>query len=1503
MSRSQNPQALPAREPIAIIGMSCRFPGAPDLESFWQVMAEGRETVRDYPGGRMAYLDAMYAPNSPYGQRIACRKGGFLDDVDRFDALFFGISPREATYLDPQFRLLHETSWEALEDAGLVREQLAGSRTGVFIGVWTSDYEDCMYEATPDVDFYATTGGGRYPASGRLSYFLDLRGPNLTLDTACSSSLVAVHLACQSLWTGESELAIAGGVNVILRPEVSVIYSGAGMLSPEGRCRFGDAGANGYVRSEGCGVVVLKPLSLALADGDHIHAVVRGTAVTHGGQSSGRLTAPGVLGQQQVIEAALRSAGVTADQIDYVEAHGTGTLVGDPVELEALGRAMANRGASRPCAVGSVKTNIGHTESAAGMAGLIKVALSFQHGTIPASLHFEQPNPRVPWDALPVRIQSAAGPWPERGRPPLAGVSGFGITGTNAHVVLEAAPAPQPAQHSAPGARLIALSAQSPEALTALAQSWREKLPAFPALEDAAYTAAKRRTHHDHRLAVTARDYAELDEGLRAWLAGDSLPGVAVGARVSAPRTVFVFPGQGGQWLGMGRKLMRDEPVFREAMEACDRAIAGHAGWSVIEKLLAVGEESLAAIDVVQPALFAMMVALAELWRSWGVQPEAVVGHSMGEAAAAAVAGALTLEDAAAVICHRSRLMKRASGKGLMAVAQLDAGAARELLRSYDGRVSVAACNSPDSTVFSGDADAVEELVAALEGREVFCRRIKVDVASHCAHMDAFGGELGEALAGVRPRAGSVPFYSTTTGQICDGRELDSAYWVRNLRQPVLFSDAIQRLLADSFTAFVEINAHPVLVQAIEAGIRHADRRAIAVASLRRDQDERGELLHAAGALHVHGCALNFDRINGPGAVVRLPQYPWQRERYWLDGSASKQPSPRQASSGSKAMEHLYEMQWQPATFAPTRAAGPAAAWLLVADRIGIAERLAGELKVLGQECLIVRDDAAFDTACASGRWSVVHLRSAGATAVWSLESIWRAQQEGCFHAASALKKLTQSGAAVARFWVVTTGAAGPGPQATFPHGPLWGLGSVAAREHPELRWSNVDIGATPGETEIKALAKLLCADTEEDQLAIRGAECYRGRWERAEDAGAAQPAFSAEATYLITGATGGIAVEVARWMVERGARHLAMVARHEPSGEWREKMAALEAAGAAVRFCPADVTDPEAVLNVIRAVGENMPPLKGVLHLAVAAEGALLCEAGEDHFRRVMAPKMAGAWNLHSATQTLSLDFFVLFSSIAAVLSQPGQGSYAAANAFLDALARHRRHIGLPAVSLNWGPWTAVGLAGREGPQRSVRAYAGQGIEALPLAAALDALGLALSHPSPGLLIAVADWTRFRNSYEGGRVPCAFRALAPEAPVAEAVPAIREKLLASPVGRERVLVLETYLTEQLAYVLKLPPARLDAEKPMGTMGVDSLLALEFVRRLSASTSVRLPATAVFNFPTLRKLGAELARRMEIPLETAGAAPAEKPAPARVDTGTLSEEDAIHALMGRQKGD
>jgi acyl transferase domain-containing protein/acyl carrier protein len=870
---------------IAIIGIGCRLPGAADPEALWRLLRDGVDAITEVPTDRWD-VDAFYDPDPAVPGKMNTRWGGFLEHLDQFDPHFFGIAPREAIHMDPQQRLLLEVAWEALEDAGQVPERLIDTRTGVFIGISTNDYGSIQMSDPTAIDAYAGSGSAMSIAANRLSYLLDLRGPSMAIDTACSSSLVAVHVACQSLMTGESSLALAGGVNVILSPGAAINFTKVGVMAQDGRCKTFDARANGYVRSEGAGVVVLKPLSRALADGDPIYAVIRGSAVNQDGRTNGIL-APSRWSQESLLRDAYRRAGVSPGQVQYVEAHGTGTFLGDPIEAQALGTVLGtDRPAGSRCAIGSVKSNIGHLESAAGVAGLIKVALMLKHQMIPASLHFQEPNPEIPFDELPLRVAQTLKPWPEEPRPSLAGVSSFGFGGTNAHVVVEEAPPiPEAHPHSedpAPGqAYLLPLSARSPEALRALAVAYRDFLAAAASgagssLQDVCYTASARRGHHDFRLAIVGHACEELVEQLETFLQEDG--GTAI-PRVREPqgprrKLVFVFPGQGPKWWPLDGELLEREPVFRESLEHCDQLLSQQTDWSLLGELTAdEAETRLNETDVVQPALFAVQAALAALWLSWGIEPDAVVGHSMGEVTAAHVAGALTLEDALKVVLDRGRLIKRVAGQGKMAVVELSLEQAQSALAGYQDRLSIAASNGPTSTVLSGEPAALEEVLTSLERKDVFSRLLaSVDFASHSPQMEPLQNEFERALEGLQPQPSSVPIYSTVTGLVSDGLAFGSHYWARNLREPVLFSTALGQLLDDGHDIFLELSPHPVLLAAVSQCFHQRGEEKSALPSLRRGEDGRAAMLGSLGALYTLGYPVDWSRLYPSGGeCVRLP--------------------------------------------------------------------------------------------------------------------------------------------------------------------------------------------------------------------------------------------------------------------------------------------------------------------------------------------------------------------------------------------------------------------------------------------------------------------------------------------------------------------------------------------------------------------------------------------------------------------------------------------------------
>src|SRR5579883_1428433 len=888
-------------EPIAIIGMACRFPGgAQDPESFWRLLRDGVDTITEMPAERWG-VNTYSSPSVKSEGREAALWGSFLNDVDQFDAAFFGISPREANSMDPQQRLLLEVAWEAFEHAGQTTEQLNGASVGTFIGISGSDYLHLRPSFSDEIDAnaYAVTGNASSVAAGRLAYVLGLQGPVMAVDTACSSSLVAVHLACQSLRAQECNMALAGGVHLILFPEVTENLSTAHMLAPDGRCKAFDARADGFVRGEGCGLIVLKRLTDALNDGDPILALIRGSAVNHDGHSSG-LTVPNGPAQQVVIRQALANGNVNPSQVDYLEAHGTGTSLGDPIEFGALTAVFsAGRTQENPLLLGSVKTNVGHLEAAAGIAGLIKVILALQHEEIPPHIHFQTINPRINLASLPAVIPTERLPWTRGSKRRIAGVSSFGISGTNAHVVLEEAPAlpvspsaaPSEPATSAPQPALLPLSARTQPALLALAQRYLPLLDSLPAelFPSLCSSASQRRSHLPARLALLASSPSQAAERLRSFLDHPDLPadppGLAPGLLPPGgrPRLVWVFPGQGWQFPGMVRPLLSRFPAFQQAFSSCQQALLA-AGIPPLDELLAQPERWLQ-LDVLQPLLFAIQVSLASLWLSWGLLPDALIGHSLGEVAAAHLAGVLSLEQAATIVAERSRLLEQLRGQGAMLSVELSEQEAELLLaqQGWQTDLAVAVSNGPHSSVLAGSRSALDAVERFLQARQVNARWVEVPVASHCGQVEPILPALRSRLAGLRGHQGHLAWYSTVSGLRQEGEGLTGEYWVRNLRERVRLWAAVQAVLSEGPASFVEISAHPVLVGSLAQGLAEVDKASLALWSLRRERAEEECLLESLAQLYVRGHEPAWDRLlPAPPRWVDLPTYPWQHERYWI---------------------------------------------------------------------------------------------------------------------------------------------------------------------------------------------------------------------------------------------------------------------------------------------------------------------------------------------------------------------------------------------------------------------------------------------------------------------------------------------------------------------------------------------------------------------------------------------------------------------------------------------
>ena len=1829
------------REPIAIVGMACRFPGgSDDPEAFWRFLRSDVDAIRETPPDRWR-LEEWYDPDPDAPGKLYSRHGAYLSELDRFDPQLFGIAPREAMSMSPQQRLLLEVTWEALEHAGQAPSKLFGSEVAVFIGLILDDY--VHFSESGDltgIDSLSLGGSGLAAAAGRLSYVLGVHGPNLQLNTACSSSLVTVHLACRALRARECDLALAGGANAMLTPHLSVGMSKLRALSPDGRARAFDASANGYVRGEGCGMVVLKRLSDALAAGDNVLALLRGSAINHDGRSNG-LTAPNGTAQQRVIRRALADAGVQPRQVGYVETHGTGTELGDPIELEALGAVLAEgRSPSERFAIGSVKNNIGHLEAAAGVASLIKVVLALQHRQVPKLLHWETPNPHIDWAKIPVTVPVAWAPWePIDGRR-LAGVSSFGMSGTNAHIVLEEAPPPPPRQAGVERPlHLLCLSAKGEEALEEQMRRYERVLAAPPApLADVCFTANAGRSHFAHRVSVAGGSAERMREELAALRAGEQREGAARGVVEGSgrPKVAFLFPGQGPQYVGMGRGLYQTQPTFRRAIDQCAELLRPHLHMPLQQVLYPPPGQSSPLDETVytQPAMFALQYALAALWRSWGVEPSAVIGHSAGLVAAACVAGLYSLDDGLLLARERGRLQASAPA-GQMAIVFADGERVGRVVARHADRVAVASINGPEETVISGTADGVERVLEAFAAEGVNTRRLTISIASHCPLMEPILEAFERVASSVRFAAPRVAVISDRTGRLAGGELRTAQYWSRHLREPVLFSAGIQALYDQGYRVFIEVGPSPAL---LNMGRQTVTDEAVAwLPSLRKNQDDWQQVLESLGALYARGVDVDwggFDR-DYPRRRVPLPTYPFQRERYWIrsmapgagwapavdpgssaarhgllgqrlrsprsrdvqfetrisarapafveehrvygatvfpgaaylemalsaaeealgqgawcledvsfrealvvpegesravqviltpsepsghgfeifslaidatgkeiwtlhasgriaaglargapaegalrldeirarcdeeipvesfyerlralgleygpifrglrvirqrDGEAlglielageasaeagsyrvhpalldacmqltatvtlrgvgpssepqfllpiglrrleiHAEPGARlwshlvvrkgsgassetltvdlrlldeggrlvaeveglcgkrgsrhalQRADGNAGADWLYEIAWRPKLreVAPGPASGavgapPAGRWLIFADARGVGAELARRLTARGETPVTVLAGATY-RAATDGQLTIdpsrpddmrrllTEARGAdgapyrGVVHLWGLDG---AAPEATTAATLARDRALGPGSALhllqalveedmpPPLWLVTRGAQAvePGPVAAT-QAPLWGLGRVIALEHPEIWGGLIDLDPRGSPEDAALLLDELGAKDREDQVAFREGARYVARLVRHTAARPdARGALRSDATYLVTGGLSGLGLETARWMVEQGARHVVLVGRSGASEAAAAAVEEMNRAGAEVAVIQADVSCADDISRVLAHIDRAMPPLGGLIHSAGVLQDGVLLQQDAARLAQVMAPKVEGSWNLHALTQGRDLDFFVLYSSEASLLGSAGQGNYAAANAFADALVHQRRAMGLPALGINWGIWSEVGLAAALDSQGQ-RRLSMRGSGTISPRQGMQILGRLLQRPPTQVGVLPIDWAAFMEQFQPGGGPPFFTELArPAKPTRRAAGEPSRFLhdLEQAPPKKRPELLLAHVRDAVMRALGFPPSRpLKPDQGFFELGMDSVMAIDMKNRLQTSLGRPIPTTLIFEYPTVASLTRYLGERV---LGLAGEAEP-PPAPPRHDdrapAAAASELDSV----------
>ncbi|MER6120875.1 type I polyketide synthase [Streptomyces sp. NPDC001743] len=1502
-------------EPMAIVGMSCRYPGgvtSPD--ELWELVADGRDGISAFPVNRGWDVDGLYDPEPATPGHTYAREGGFLHDADRFDADFFKMSPKDARETDPQQRLLLETSWEALEHAGVDPLSLKGSLTGVFAGVVYHDY------ATD-----GGTGGLASVASGRISYTLGLQGPAVTVDTACSSSLVALDWAVKSLRTGECDLALVGGVTVMATPTSFVGFSQERGLAPDGRCKSFAAAADGTGWGEGVGMLVVERLSDARRRGHRVLAVVRGSAVNSDGASNG-LTAPNGPAQQRLIHQALAAAQLTADQVDAVEAHGTGTTLGDPIEAQALLATYGQgRPADRPLWLGSVKSNIGHAQAAAGVGGIIKMVQAMRHGILPRTLHVDGPTPKADWSAGNISLLTEAMAWPDLGRPRRAAVSAFGLSGTNAHVILEEAPAADDSGTPAPPtvtAALIPLpfSGKTSEALAAQAGRLLAHMEGHPeeSLVDVGYSLGTTRAVLDHRAVVVAADREVAVRALSDLAAGRECGEAATAAGSSTEGlTAFLFTGQGAQRLGMGRGLYEAFPVFAEAFDAVVGELDARLGRSLRDVVWGEDSELLNGTMFAQAGLFAVETALFRLVESWGVRPDVVAGHSIGEVTAAYVAGVLSLADAAELVIARGRLMQALpAGGAMVAVAASEA----EVLPLLGDGVGLAAVNGPSAVVVSGEEMETLALAEHFAGLGRRTKRLSVSHAFHSPLMEPMLDAFRDVAARMTYHAPRLPVVSNVTGRLAGPDELTSAdYWVRHVREAVRFHDGVRALHAEGARVLIEIGPDAALTP-MAADCLATDVGALCVPVLRRARDEERTLVTAVAQAHAHGTSVDWDGFfAGRGAHrVTLPTYPFQRQGYWLERPGTQEtPDSAADPAGAafweaveredvtaladrlsvaegalgevlpamarwrrlhqerSALDNLrYRVVWQPVT--TPAATGPVldAPWL-----VAVAEGQAETATVTAILAALIERGASphvIETVPGQSRADLAaRLAAQPAAGVLSLLAFDDRSEPAHPHLTRGLTAtvtLVQALAGIPdapRLWCVTQSAvaASRSTELTAPEqSPFWGLGGGLALDHPDTWGGIADLPAEPGPDDLHRLCDLLSGATGEDAAALRSGGILARRLVRAP-LGDRTPvrASPSHGTALITGGTGGLGAHVARMLATDGIEHLLLLSRHGAAAEGARALAAeLEASGTRVTLAACDVTDRAALARVLDAVPEDLP-LTTVVHAAGAMQRmAPLTELTEDEFAAVGHAKVTGARHLDDLLGDRPLDAFVLFSSGAAVWGSSGQAAYAAANAHLDALAHHRRARGLTATSVAWSSWQG-GMVDAELAAVMERI----GAPAMDPRLAIGALKQALEHDESHLVVAEFDWSRFAPTYT----------LARPRPLLDALDDVRQVLTASPDavpdaddlmtrlaglsaaerGRALLDLVRTRVATLLGYDA---PAHLDPHRAFEDLGFDSVAAVELRQALTAATGAQLPATLVFDYATPTALADHLHTRL-----------------------------------------
>lgn len=1557
----QQQQQQQRPEDIAIISMACRLPGGITTpEEFWELLETGGDVITDVPPDRWD-ASALYDADPGAPGKSYCRRGGFITDgcVDSFDAPFFGISPREAQTLDPAQSVMLETCWEAFERAGYTLPRLRGSNTGVFVGQ-NPVGAHAAGRAMDQLDGHAVTGSIGAALSGRVSYVLGLQGPAVTVDTACSSSLVATHLACTALRQGECDAAVAGGVTIMPSPGLHVEFSRLGGISPDGLCRAFDAHSEGTGFSEGAAVVILKRLSDAQRDGDTVHAVLRGSAINHGGHNGVSLTTPSGAAQERLIRAALHVSGLTTDEIDYVEAHGTATKLGDPIEATALADVFREGDPrANPLLIGSVKSNIGHTQAAAGMAGVLKVVLAMQHATLPRTLHVTQPTPLVDWQGANIALVLENRPWlpqEDSEKLRLAGVSSFGLGGTNAFVVVEEAPpslsqeptTADPSSNRLPPVLPFLLSGQTDAALRQQAEKLHQYVLDMDVintdLRDVALSLATTRSHFHRRLVVAARDREDLLDKLAACLADSPSelppPAGVIGNTSSSrgsdcgtepPRLAMLFSGQGSQRLGMGKRLCETWPAFREALEHIAGHFTGVLGMPLLDVMWANDDpnnsEAAASLlrrtDFAQPTIFALEVALWRLWQSLGIQPQVVMGHSVGEIAAAHVAGVLDLSDACRLVASRGRLMRALAlgpggRRGSMASVEATASEVEACiaeLGGLEGRVDIAGYNTPTQTVVSGDVDAVDRAVAHFSqqvGRKT--KMLEASHAFHSFHMDDMLPSFRAVVETLRFHPSTLPVVSSLTGRLAEAGELQRPeYWVRQAREPVRFGDGIRTLSRDhGVNVLLELGARPVLLGMAAVcldGNDNSDGLPALLPSLSTGkQDDSVVMQRSLTELHVRHVPTDWSAYFKPfgGRRVQLPTYAFQRERYY------RRPHP---PTGQKPNvdRFQFEIHWRQIDVGRDNAwigggGGGCSKWGLLCPtgfgafasklervlsragvRVSLVQQLQDARQLDGLVCLW--DDSSSPSSSSSAGDAIIHqVRE---------------------HTAKALAQL-QTAAAIGfgppQVWVTRNAVGISAEEQSLSAAPLWGLVRTARSEHPELRLRLIDLDLGSDEVQQDAaldafIPALMLHD--EPECAVRNHRLFVPQIQRArrhveqQEKAQGRLRLRQGGAVLITGGLGGLGKQVARWLASTyHIRDLVLASRRGMDAPGAEALVReLAQLGATATVVACEVGHAESLRRKVMSLFSSERPLRGVIHAAGIVDNGILSAMTPERCATVFVPKVDGAWHLHQLTRNMDLDFFVMFSSISGVLGMPGLGNYAAANTFLDALAHARHAEGLPATSVAYGVWQGDGMAAGLTSRSTLASLAKSGLDPLMPKDGLDLLEQAMLSDRALTVAAALDPVRLRDYLleehaENGEMPRFYRALLQQQHGSngsnsssgghrsyaqqreERASPLREALDETAPEKHAAIVL-ALVRETVAKVLSFASAaQVDVALPLRDIGFDSLTAVLMRNQLANLTGLKnLSASSItWNHPNLKSLSQFLLAEMQAQQEATAAA-------------------------------